>query len=83
MYDWIGQNRTGLDTAPYLSYLIFRQGGYASKGLAYNLLVLYFLSPIYYYSWAYYEYSRRKLIISANSPVASDRANPRMAYVNS
>jgi len=31
----------------------------------------------------YYEYSRRKLIIRANSPVASDRANPRILYVNS
>jgi hypothetical protein len=30
-----------------------------------------------------YEYSSRKLIIKANSPVASDRANPRIAYENS
>ena len=29
-----------------------------------------------------YEYSTRKLIISANSPVASARANPRIANEN-
>jgi len=31
----------------------------------------------------YYEYSSKNDIISANSPVASDRANPRIAYENS
>jgi hypothetical protein len=30
-----------------------------------------------------YEYSTRNDTISANSPVASARANPRIAYVNS
>jgi len=30
-----------------------------------------------------YEYSTRNETISANSPVASARANPRIAYVNS
>ena len=30
----------------------------------------------------YYEYRSKKDIIRANSPVASDRANPRIAYEN-
>lgn len=36
-----------------------------------------------YFFFVYYEYSSRNDIIRANSPVASDRANPRIAYVNS
>ena len=35
--------------------------------------------------WEYglaYEYRIKKAIIKANSPVASDRANPRIAYWN-
>ena len=30
----------------------------------------------------YYEYRIKKAIIKANSPVASDKANPRIAYWN-
>jgi hypothetical protein len=33
--------------------------------------------------YEYYEYRTRKLIISANSPVASARANPRIAKLKS
>jgi hypothetical protein len=35
------------------------------------------------HSYKNYEYSTRNETISANSPVASARANPRIAYVNS
>jgi hypothetical protein len=54
----------------------------------FSILIISFISHLYsiyiIYIWGFldYEYNTKKDTISANNPVASAKANPKIAYVN-